>query len=311
MMMRALFLAATLMASSAAAAQAPREGAGWSLVWSDEFDGASLDAAKWNLADNCWGGGNEERQCYTPAPANHRVADGLLSIIARRETHSGPAFPPDQRTTPDKRQATNTKPFTSARLSTDGKAGWLYGKVQVRAKLPQGQGTWPAIWMLPEGWDYGAWAASGEIDIMEAVNLGTPCPSCSGGTENRVLGTIHFGGQPPHNRYIGDETAMPGALDDFHVYEVEWDADGMTWRVDGVDYARRAPHEWHSLGSDAPGAPFDRPFHLILNLAIGGHLPEGRNDGGVDSGGFPKMMQVDWVRVWQKDARAKAPGGGR
>ncbi|MEC9017159.1 MAG: glycoside hydrolase family 16 protein, partial [Pseudomonadota bacterium] len=116
MLMRALFLAATLMASSAAAAQAPREGAGWSLVWSDEFDGASLDAAKWNLADNCWGGGNEERQCYTPAPANHRVADGLLSIIARRETHSGPAFPPDQRTTPEKRQATNTKPFTSARL---------------------------------------------------------------------------------------------------------------------------------------------------------------------------------------------------
>ncbi len=311
MSMRPLLLAAALIAAPASAAEAPGSDPGWSLVWSDEFDGAALDASKWTLADNCWGGGNEERQCYTPAPANHRVADGLLSIIARRQSHSGPAFPPDQRTTPEKRQASRTKPFTSARLSTDGKASWRYGKVQVRAKLPQGQGTWPAIWMLPEGWDYGAWAASGEIDIMEAVNLGTPCPDCAGGVENRVLGTIHFGGQPPRNRYIGDETALPGSREAFHVYELEWDAQGMVWRVDGVAFARRAPHEWHSLGSDAPGAPFDRPFHLILNLAIGGHLPEGRNDKGVDDSGFPKMMQVDWVRVWQKDAAPAPESGGR
>lgn len=307
-MIARILIAALLCASAGEAAAAPEQ-PDWHKVWADEFDGPALDPRKWNLADNCWGGGNEERQCYTPSATNHRVANGILDIIARQETHDGPAFPQDQRTTPDKARATRTKPFTSARLSTDGKASWLYGKVQVRAKLPQGQGTWPAIWMLPEGWDYGGWAQSGEIDIMEAVNLGTPCDTCAGQTEDRVLGTIHFGGLPPRNRYIGDETPMPPPLDGFHVYEIEWDATGIVWRVDGVDFARRAPHEWHSLGSDKPGAPFDRPFHLILNLAIGGHLPEGRNSKGVDPTGFPKTMQIDWVRVWQKDATPPTENG--
>lgn len=278
-----------------AAAAAPQ----WQLVWADEFDGASLDRNRWVLAEDCWGGGNEERQCYTARPQNHRVKDGVLEIVAQREDFTGPAFPRDQRDNPQKAVAKREKPFTSARLSTQGKASWLYGKVQIRARLPQGQGTWPAIWMLPEDWAYGGWARSGEIDIMEAVNLGQPCEPCEGGSENRVLGTIHFGGEPPRNRYITEETALADPTA-FHTYEVEWDKDGMVWRVDGKDYARREPHEWHTLASDKPGAPFDKPFHLILNLAIGGHLPEGRNAKGVDPSGFPKTMAVDWVRVWQK-----------
>lgn len=273
--------------------------ADWQLVWSDEFDGTSLDRSRWVLADDCWGGGNEERQCYTGRAENHSVHDGVLEIVARREERPGPAFPRDQRTNAEKASATRTKPFTSARLSTAGKAAWRYGKVQVRARLPQGQGTWPAIWMLPEDWAYGGWARSGEIDIMEAVNLGTPCAKCAGGVENRVLGTIHFGAEPPRNRYISEETELPGAIDAFHDYEVEWNEQGIVWRVDGKEFARRVPHEWHTLGSDRAGAPFDKPFHLILNLAIGGHLPEGRNTGGISETGFPKRMQVDWVRVWQ------------
>ncbi|MBB4612325.1 glycoside hydrolase family 16 protein [Novosphingobium taihuense] len=279
----------------AAAAAAPE----WQLVWADEFDGAALDRNRWVLAEDCWGGGNEERQCYTARPQNHRVKDGVLEIVAQREDFTGPAFPRDQRDNPQKAVATREKPFTSARLSTQGKASWLYGKVQIRARLPQGQGTWPAIWMLPEDWAYGGWARSGEIDIMEAVNLGQPCEACEGGQENRVLGTIHFGGEPPRNRYITEETQLADPTA-FHTYEVEWDKDSMVWRVDGKDYARRAPHEWHTLASDKAGAPFDKPFHLILNLAIGGHLPEGRNAKGVDPSGFPKAMAVDWVRVWQK-----------
>ncbi|BEV01911.1 glycoside hydrolase family 16 protein [Novosphingobium olei] len=294
----------SLLLLAAAAASQPD----WQLVWSDEFDGTALDARHWVLADDCFGGGNEERQCYTAREANHRVKDGVLEIIARREDHTGPAFVRSQRDSAEKAAATRTKPFTSARLSTDGKASWLYGKVQVRARLPQGQGTWPAIWMLPEDWGYGAWARSGEIDIMEAVNLGEPCATCSGGRENRVLGTIHFGGEPPRNRYISAETTIPGDPAAFHTYEVEWDRDGMVWRVDGKDYARREPHEWHTLGSDKAGAPFDRPFHLILNLAIGGHLPEGRNKGGVDAAGYPRTMAVDWVRVWQKRGDAGNAG---
>lgn len=278
-----------------AAAAAPQ----WQLVWADEFDGASLDRNRWVLAEDCWGGGNEERQCYTARPQNHRVKDGVLEIVAQREDFTGPAFPRDQRDNPQKAVAKREKPFTSARLSTQGKASWLYGKVQIRARLPQGQGTWPAIWMLPEDWAYGGWARSGEIDIMEAVNLGQPCEPCEGGSENRVLGTIHFGGEPPRNRYITEETALADPTA-FHTYEVEWDKDGMVWRVDGKDYARREPHEWHTLASDKPGAPFDKPFHLILNLAIGGHLSESRNVKGVDPSGFPKTMAVDWVRVWQK-----------
>lgn len=289
-----------LLAAAALAAGAPQDE--WHMVWADEFDGSTVDDKRWTLADDCWGGGNDERQCYTRAPANHAVRDGKLAIVARKEAQTGPAYPQDQRTSPERQAATRTKPFTSARLTTAGKASWLYGKVQVRAKLPRGQGTWPAIWMLPEDWSYGGWARSGEIDIMEAVNLGEPCATCAGGRENRVLGTIHFGGEPPQNRYIGDETPLAGEVDGYHLYEIEWDKDGIVWRVDGTEYERRVPHEWHSLGSDKPGAPFDKPFHLILNLAIGGHLPEGRNSGGVDDNGFPKRMEVDYVRVWQKRA---------
>ncbi|MEL0252001.1 MAG: glycoside hydrolase family 16 protein [Novosphingobium sp.] len=281
----------------------------WQLVWADEFDGASLDRSRWVLAEDCWGGGNEERQCYTARKANQRVNDGVLEIIAQREDFTGPAFPRDQRDSVEKAEATRKKPFTSARLSTQGRASWLYGKIQVRARLPQGQGTWPAIWMLPEDWAYGGWARSGEIDIMEAVNLGENCETCEGGRENHVLGTIHFGGEPPRNRYISEQTQLPDPTA-FHTYEVEWDKEGMVWRIDGKDYARREPHEWHTLGSDKPGAPFDKPFHLILNLAIGGHLPEGRNIKSVDASGFPKTMAIDWVRVWQKPSEAANASAG-
>ena len=301
--MKALVLLAAVAASSAIA---PAPNADWQLVWADEFDGNALDESKWVLANDCWGGGNDERQCYTPDAANHRVSCGMLEIVARQENHTGAAFPRDQQVTPERRAAQSTKPFTSARLATTGRASWLYGKVQVRAKLPQGQGTWPAIWMLPEEWAYGGWARSGEIDIMEAVNLGEQCETCKSGRENHVLGTIHFGGEPPLNRYIGDQTALDGDTAGFHTYEVEWNSAGITWRVDGKSFETRQPHEWHTLGSSKAGAPFDRRFYLILNLAIGGHLPEGRNNNGVAATGYPKTMVVDWVRVWQ---RAPAPRG--
>ena len=270
----------------------------WRLVWSDEFDGQQIDRGKWDFDVDCAGGGNAERQCYTARPANASVRDGLLTITARREAYHGPAAMHGD--TAATLGALATEPFTSARLVTRGKASWRYGRVEVRAQLPLGQGSWPAIWMLPEAWRYGPWPLSGEIDIMEAVNLGTPCKQCSGGRENHVLGTIHFGDRPPRNKYLSTDVQLSGAIDGFHVYRMDWSPTAISWSVDGTPYARQRLGDWSTPGSSNPQAPFDQPFHLILNLAIGGHLPEGRNQKGISLKGFPRSMQVDWVRVWQQ-----------
>ncbi len=305
-------LAGLALVPAAQAADAPAaKSSGWQLVWADEFDGDRIDGGKWGLANDCWGGGNDERQCYTPRMQNASVHDGHLVITARPEPWSGPAYPPDLRTGQNA-AALATKPFTSARLTTAGHAAFRYGKIEVRARLPQGQGTWPAIWMLPEQRHYGAWAASGEIDIMEAVNLGEPCSAqgqtCGAdGRENGILGTIHFGGLPPANRYIGESVQMPAPRDGFHTYSVTWMPQGIRWAIDGVAYETRVPHEWHTSATSRSGAPFDRPFHIILNLAIGGHLPEGRNSGGVDPGIGITTMEVDWVHVSQCAPDPAAP----
>ncbi len=297
--------AARLVLAAAIAVPAPARappGPGWALVWSDEFDGSAIDPDKWTLANDCWGGGNAERQCYTDRADNAAVKDGLLLITAKRGRFTGPAYPVDQRAGRDK-QGQVTRAFTSARLETKGKAAWRYGRIEVRAQLPQGQGTWPAIWMLPEDNRYGAWAASGEIDIMEAVNLGEKCvkaqPGCVAGQERGVLGTLHFGGTPPANRHRGMTTAMPGLLSGFHTYAVNWSPQAITWFIDGAPYETQHPVNWSISGSSASGAPFDQRFHLILNLAVGGHLPEERNRGRVARKGFPKQFAIDWVHVWQ------------
>ena len=282
--------------SSTAAAQAPGR---WQMVWADEFEGAAVDRSKWTFAEDCWGGGNKERQCYVDRPANASVADGILTITARAGETTGPAIPSDQ-AKPGVAVPLQTKPFNSAKLLTKGKASWTYGRFRIRARLPHGQGTWPAIWMLPDHNRYGPWAASGEIDIMEVVNLGARCPECPGGIEDRLLGTLHFGGPPPANRLKGEEVRTPAILDGaFHVYELVWTPERMIWTIDGKRFAERVRSEWHSTGSPAPGAPFDQPFHLILNLAVGGGLPESRGLKTVDPNALPARFEVDYVRVWQ------------
>lgn len=289
-------IAAALVSPQAAAAQE-----GWTLVWADEFDGDKIDRAKWGFDVDCWGGGNEEHQCYTRSSRNAAIEDGKLVITARHERTLGPALPAHMRRTSPNPEGQATREFSSARLTTRGKASWLYGRFEIRARLPQGQGTWPAIWMLPERETYGSWAASGEIDILETVNLGVPCAKCPGGRENTILGTLHFGGKWPNNKHKGEEVSFPEVLDgQFHTYAVEWQPGRMVWTVDGRPFAERKAEEWSTTGSDRPGAPFDQPFHLILNLAIGGKLAEGRGLGGVRLDGYPKRMEIDWVRVWQQ-----------
>ncbi|WP_203291240.1 glycoside hydrolase family 16 protein [Maricaulis parjimensis] len=273
---------------------------GWELVWQDEFEGESIDPARWGYDVDCWGGGNAERQCYTPWPENSAVRNGHLEITARREMVEGPDRPADQ-LAPGEAPDIVRRDYTSARLVTRGRAAWRYGRIAVRAELPRGQGVWPAIWMLPEDNVYGGWALSGEIDIMEAVNLGTPCEACESGVEDRVLGTLHYGGAWPENVHSGSAVSVPDAARGFHVYEIEWSPAGITWLVDGEAYARQTPADWHTdaqVGSATPAAPFDQAFHLVFNIAIGGHLAEDNNLGGVSIDGFPKVMRVDWVRVY-------------
>ncbi|WP_286875834.1 glycoside hydrolase family 16 protein, partial [Marinimicrobium sp. UBA4509] len=128
----------------------------WTLVWSDEFDGDSINTDNWSHEVNCAGGGNNELQCYTAREENSYVADGHLHIVARQETHSGPAvFDDDPAYDPD--DTSVTRDYTSARLRTKNKADWKYGRIEINAKTPQGQGLWPAIWMLPTEWVYGDW----------------------------------------------------------------------------------------------------------------------------------------------------------
>ncbi|MFN4113216.1 MAG: family 16 glycosylhydrolase [Sphingomonadaceae bacterium] len=280
-------------------ARMPGQESGWELVWADEFDGDEIDIGKWQFDVDCWGGGNNERQCYTDSPRNAAVADGVLRIVARKESHTGPAYPPHVKASQSDPDALATKPFTSARLVTRGKAAWQYGRIEVRARLPQGQGTWPAIWMLPEDNAYGTWAASGEIDILEAVNLGVPCAKCPGGVEDTILGTLHFGGLWPDNALNSSEMHAPEVLEGFHTYGIVWAPGVIEWTHNGQVFARKEAGSWWSVNSADPLAPFDKPFHLILNLAIGGGLAEERGLGGVDETGFPKSLDVDWVRVWQ------------
>lgn len=298
----------TVLLAAATAPVQPAPVPQYELVWSDEFEGNRIDPAHWTLVEDCWGGGNDERQCYTAHRRNARVKDGALVITARRERARGNSLPASQRTPANPGQPV-TREFTSAKLVTRGKAAWRYGRIEVRARLPQGQGAWPAIWMLPEEDRYGPWAASGEIDILEAVNLGVPCATCPGGRESTILGTLHFGGRWPDNRHKGEEVAYPPVLDGgFHTYAIDWQPGRIEWYVDGQHFATRVASEWSTTGSADPLAPFDRPFHLILNLAIGGKLAETRGVGGIAGEGYPRLMAVDWVRVWQMPGTAAVQG---
>lgn len=285
-------------------------GGNWQLAWSDEFDGASLDTARWTALNDCWGGGNEERQCYTPRSDNVSVENGMLVITARNEQWTGPAWPvsfgPDG--VDPNEQA--TKPFTSGRITSQGNASWKYGRFEMRARIPQGQGVWPAFWMMPEDSAYGSWAASGEIDILEVINPGVECADCEAGGENTIYGALHFGGQWPDNDALVQNRSFPGVLDgEFHTYGVIWEEGRIIWTVDGEAFARANASDWYSSGDSGVNAPFDQNFHLIVNLAIGGRWPEDNALGGVSTENFPKRLEVDWVRVWECD-REPATGRG-
>jgi beta-glucanase (GH16 family) len=268
----------------------PSDAPKWDLVWSDEFDGTELDTKKWKPEKSCWGGGNNERQCYTGRKENIRVDNGQLRLIAREERFTGPDRPPEIASMPNPK---TTQPFTS-------------GKIEFRAKPPKGQGTWPAIWMMPEKDYYGAWPLSGEIDILEGVNLGAACKECAGKVgENRMLSAIHFGDKPPKNTHIHKRVALPDLSlpsDGFHVWTFEWGAGLMRFHLDGRQYWEVKADQLYSGSPKAKGnpvAPFDQPFYIMANLAIGGKLAEDNNDKGIVMDSVPAEFLIDWIRIYQ------------
>jgi len=281
----------------------------WQLVWSDEFDGSSIDDDKWTHEVNCAGGGNNEAQCYTDDGTNSFVDDGVLNIVAL------PAEEGAQ------------KPYTSARLNTRYKGDFKYGRIEMRAKMPSGQGSWPAFWMMPTDEVYGGWPRSGEIDIVEAVNL--KAADIDGNPEAHIYGTLHYGKEWPNNDSSGQAYSLPNdanPADDFHTYAIEWQEGEIRWYMDGYLYAtqRRSEVRVNSKG-EATGlahrgwyaeyfeqgsgelttfwdnAPFDQDFYLILNLAVGGNWPEAVNETGINADAFAEgqTFAIDYVRVYE------------
>ena len=253
---------------------------GWELVWSDEFDGNSLDAARWNIqtgdgsAEGIPGWGNNELQSYQPG--NIEVSGGNLVIAARRQ------------------DAGDGREYTSGRINTAGNLDITYGRIEASIQAAAGQGLWSAFWMLPTNSEYGTWAAGGEIDIMEVFSR-NPSPF--------TQAALHFGMAWPLNTYTYAKYEAIDPADGFHIYAVEWDEQEIRWFVDGNHYytVRRSTY-WnyykdastnaHVSGGDS--APFDRPFHLLLNLAVGGNLP-----GPPAPGALPGELRVDYVRVYE------------
>ena len=288
-------LGACVLPDGNAASNSPQ----WETVWFEDFEGDALDRSRWTPEQSCWGGGNNERQCYTDRGANIQVQDSVLRLLARKEQFTGPM----RHEAPEGEQ--RTQAYTSGKIRSRAPISWQYGRFSARMKLPEGQGTWPAFWMMPAESAYGRWPLSGEIDIMEAVNLGTPCEDCPAGVENRTSGAAHFGDVAPDNTYFflktpGDTGQSPAG--EWRVYTLEWGEGRMQWLVDGEVFMRLTSEDWYTASDSAEGrphAPFDQPFYLMLNLAVGGNLPENSNGQGFDPASFPAELLVDWVRVEQ------------
>jgi beta-glucanase (GH16 family) len=240
----------------------PAAPAGWQLDWHDEFDGAALDHAKWVEETGDPKNGNDEKQFYTARPENLRVENGMLVIEARREQHGG-------------------MDYTSARIKTQGLVERTYGRYEARIKIPRGQGIWPAFWML--GADCGPvpWPHCGEIDIMENI-----------GKEPAIVhGTLHGPGYSGEHAFGKPQALDKGTYaDDFHVYAVEWEPGEIRWYRDAILYHTARPALVKGVW------PFERPFFVILNLAVGGYWP-GYADATTP---LPQQMLVDWVRVYQR-----------
>lgn len=261
-----------------------RSDEGYVLVWNDEFDGDTIDLTKWDFQYGNGGEygnpgwGNQEVQYYLNREENVRVEDGKLIITAVKEDSS--------------------MPYTSARLRTVTNSGEVlfattYGRIEARIKMPAEEGLWPAFWLLPVDTSvYGGWAASGEIDIMEA----------KGRLPEQIGGALHYGRVWPNNTYQNKDYFFEDGTEitDYHLYSIEWEPGEIRWYVDNECYF--TVNDWYSedeTGARREGdAPFDVPFYILLNMAIGGKFDP---EADLNNAEFPAEMEVDFVRVYHKE----------
>jgi beta-glucanase (GH16 family) len=267
----------TLAATSAAAAE-------WKLVWSDEFDQPGLpNPDKWTYEVGFIR--NNEAQFYTEARLeNARVENGRLVIEARKERWRNPSYDPHADGRGGFRRAREFADYTSASVTTRGKADWTYGRIEVRARLPRGRGTWPAIWMLGTNITSVGWPTCGEIDIMEFV--GHDPGVVHANIHTRAYNHVQRTGK-------GNRIQVPDASEAFHVYAVEWTPERMDFHVDDRKY-----FTFENEKSGVAAWPFDAPHYLILNLAIGGAWG---GQQGIDDSIFPQRYEIDYVRVYKRD----------
>lgn len=238
----------------------------YELVWSDEFDGDTLDPDNWRYEVNAFGGGNNELQYYTDQ--NTSVENGLLTITARLEEYLG-------------------RDYTSSRITTENRFEFTYGMVEARIKVPAGTGTWSAFWMMPSFERYGGWPDSGEIDIMEHV----------GYDDDAIHGTVHTSiyNHKQGSQKGGSVNDVDDATSEFHIYKIEWLPDRIDFYLDDEMYFSYQPNKFSSCPSRNIW-PFNGDFFLILNIAIGGDWGGAQ---GVDDDIFPTSMEIDYVRVYQ------------
>ncbi len=248
----------------------------WTLIWSDEFNGpngSSPDPTHWTFDSGGNGWGNHELEYYTRRLENAHIQDGSLALTALAETYTGTDGV--------------TRPYTSARLKTEGEFAAAYGRFEARIKIPSGQGMWPAFWMLGNNLGTVSWPACGEVDIMENI----------GKEPSTIHATIHGPGYSGANG-IGSPYSLPSGKfsDDYHLFAVEWEPKVIRFYVDRHLYATRTP-------ADLPAGAswvYDHPFFIILNVAVGGAWPGNPDPTTV----FPQTMLVDYVRVYQSSRSA-------
>lgn len=232
--------------------------------WAEEFDYTGApDPSKWGYDIGGSGWGNNELQYYSDNVKNAAVGNGLLTITAIQEPTEG-------------------RGYSSARLVSKNKGDFLYGRVEVKAKLPTGKGTWPAIWMLPTDWEYGGWPKSGEIDIMEHVGF----------DQDRVHITVHT---ESYNHSIGTQVGknkmIANASSEFHLYRIDWTPSEIQGYIDD-----QLLFEFKNDGKGYASWPFDKRFHILLNIAVGGNWGGQK---GVDDSIWPQSMQIDYVRYYK------------
>lgn len=265
-----MLLCNTSLFSLNASAETTQDSDKWDLTWSDEFNGNEINHSNWTYDIAAHGLGNNELEYYTDKPENSKIEDGNLVIEARKESYGG-------------------CDYTSARLKSEGLQNFLYGKIEARIKLPEGQGLWPAFWMLGSNMASAKWPDCGEIDIMEHLNH-----------DDIIWGTAHWvnaqGYQSDGNKAnIIDVTQ-------YHNYSIEWSPDYIRWFVDGTQYK-----ELNIANNNNGTHSFHKPFFIVLNLAVGGDWPKAPDS----STNFPAKMYVDYVRVYNKHSNDSTKIKGR